>query len=151
MYEDLQEFLELLNLHQVKYVIVGAYAYGCYAEPRFTNDLDIFVEPAVANIRKISCSLQDFGFNDSKVNWNLFLKGEEVIRLGNPPLRIDILPKISGISWKTVWKNKKRGVIGIKKKTQVCFIGKKEFIINKIASNRPKDIRDVEELKRKKL
>lgn len=151
MYEDLQEFLELLNIHKVKYVIVGAYAYGCYAEPRFTNDLDIFVEPTTTNIRKISCSLQDFGFNDSAVNWDLFLIGEEVIRLGNPPLRIDILPKISGISWKEVWKNKKRGTIGIKKKTCVYFIGKREFIINKIASNRPKDIRDVEELKKRKL
>ncbi len=147
MYKDLQEFLELLNSHQVKYVIVGAYAYGIYAEPRFTNDLDIFVEPSESNIEKIAYSLRDFGFNDSEVDWNLFLRGEEVIRLGNAPLRIDILPKISGITWKEVWKTKKRGFVGIKHKTTVYFIGKKQLIINKLATKRPKDLRDVEELK----
>lgn len=146
MHRDLQEFLELLNTHKVKYVLVGAYAYSCYAEPRFTNDLDIFVEPSVENIYKISCSLQDFGFDDSGVDWDLFLEGEEIVRLGNPPLRIDILPKISGISWETVWKNKRKGTIGVLKKTRVYFIGKRDFIINKKAANRPKDIRDIENL-----
>jgi hypothetical protein len=136
----------LLNIHKVKYVIVGAYAYGCYAVPRFTNDLDIFIEPSVSNIKRVSCSLKDFGFDDSSVDWNVFREGEEIIRLGNPPLRIDILPKISGVSWKEVWKGKKKGTIGIKKKTPVYFIGKKQFIINKLASGRPKDIRDVEEI-----
>lgn len=146
MDSNFKEFLSLLNTHKVKYVIVGAYALGCYTEPRFTNDLDIYTHPDINNVKRLGYALMDFGFDVSQVDFSLFLSGNEILRIGSPPVRIDILPKITGITWDEVWKNKKTGSIGIVPPVRVYFIGKKQLIKNKRATKRPKDLRDVQQL-----
>ncbi|MCF6149392.1 MAG: hypothetical protein E3K37_12125 [Candidatus Kuenenia sp.] len=146
MDSNFKEFLSLLNTHKVKYVIVGAYALGCYTEPRFTNDLDIYTQPDINNVKKLAYALTDFGFDVSQMDFSLFLSGDEILRVGTPPLRIDILPKITGITWDEVWKNKKTGSIGTNHPIRVNFIGKKQLIKNKKATKRPKDLRDVQQL-----
>lgn len=146
MDSNFKEFLSLLNTHKVKYVIVGAYALGCYTEPRFTNDLDIYAQPDINNVKKLTHALIDFGFDVFQMDFSLFLSGDEILRIGTPPLRIDILPKITGITWDEVWKNKKTGSIGTNRPIRVNFIGKKQLIKNKKATKRPKDLRDVQQL-----
>ncbi|MCR4321067.1 MAG: hypothetical protein NUV74_12130 [Candidatus Brocadiaceae bacterium] len=145
MDKNFKEFLKLLNCHKVKYVIVGAYALGCYTEPRYTNDLDIFVEATTGNTAKMVRVLSDFGFDASVVNWNNFFAGREMIRLGYAPIRIDILASISGVTWNEVWKNKTRGFVD-ESKIPVYFIGKKQLIKNKKAARRPKDLSDIKQL-----
>lgn len=149
MDKNFKEFLELLNRHKVKYVIVGAYALGCYTEPRYTNDLDIFVEATRGNANKIASVLSDFGFDASIISWNNFFAGSEMIRLGYAPIRIDILASISGVSWNEVWKGKTKGFVD-ESRIPVYFIGKKQLIKNKKAARRPKDLNDIKQLEENK-
>ncbi|MEA3493537.1 MAG: hypothetical protein U9R38_04025 [Candidatus Margulisiibacteriota bacterium] len=149
--KDFEEFLGLLNKHKVKYCIVGAYAVGLHAEPRYTKDLDILIEPTKENGRKIVKALKDFGFESMNLSASDFIKQREVIQLGVAPVRIDLITSIKGCSFKEVWKNKISDEYG---KNKVCVIGLDELIKAKKASNRSMDKADLELLsiakKRKK-
>ncbi|WP_347274084.1 hypothetical protein [Candidatus Kuenenia sp.] len=114
MDSNCKEFLSLLNTHKVKYVIVGAYALGCYTEPRFTNDLDIYTHPDINNVKRLGNALIDFGFDVSPVDFSLFLSGNEILRIGSPPVRIDILPKITGITRDEVKNNSTFSTLPVK-------------------------------------
>jgi len=141
---DFEEFFELLNKNKVKYVVVGGYAYAIHAEPRFTKDLDIFIKSDKENAKKVLKTLQDFGFGSLKLTEDDFLESGQIIQLGQPPYRIDILTSISGVEFDEAWKNKVAGNYGVQK---VFFIGKKELIKNKKASGRKSDLNDLDKLR----
>jgi hypothetical protein len=86
---DFKEFIELLNSTRVEYLVVGGYALASYGHPRFTGDIDIWVNPLPANIRKLLDVLGAFGFASLGLNESDFLVPEAVIQLGYPPTRID--------------------------------------------------------------
>ncbi|MBA4317779.1 MAG: hypothetical protein C0412_05205 [Flavobacterium sp.] len=138
---DFEEFLKLLNKNKVKYLIVGGYAYAVHFKPRFTNDIDIFLLAESENADKVLNTLKDFGFGELKVSSKDLTKPEQVIQLGYPPLRIDLMTSISGVDFRTAWENKINKKYG---KQTVFFIGKKEFILNKISTGRKKDLADLE-------
>ena len=98
--EDFREFLALLNVNEVEFMIVGGYALAFHGAPRFTGDIDIFVKPDQQNARQIIKALVEFGFSSLELSVDDFQNEDNVIQLGLPPVRIDILTSISGVSWK---------------------------------------------------
>ena len=96
---DFKELLTLLNRHKVEYMIVGAYALAFHGVPRNTGDIDIYVRPVASNAKKVMETLKDFGFGSLNLSDEDFLKPGQVVQLGHPPVRVDILTSISGVSW----------------------------------------------------
>ena len=141
---DFREFIKLLNSNRVKYLVVGGFAFSYYAEPRFTKDIDFLVEPSMENAQKLMNALAEFGFGDIGLKAEDFTETDQIIQLGNAPLRIDIATSITGVPFEEAWGNK---ILG-KYHTELCFfIGKKELLKNKQALGRPQDIADIHKLK----
>jgi hypothetical protein len=142
--KDFEEFLKLLNKHKVKYCIVGAYAVGLYAQPRYTKDLDILIEPTLENGARIIKALEDFGFESLGLTAKDFTAKGEFIQLGYEPVRIDLITSIKGLdNFNDVWRNKRIDQYG---KQKVNVIGLKELMESKKASDRPQDKIDLESL-----
>lgn len=139
--KDYEEFLTLLNKNKVRYCIVGAYAVALYARPRYTKDMDIFVEADQNNARKLVKVLKEFGFEDLELSEDDFMKEGTIIQLGYEPVRIDLLTSLPGCSFREVWKNKQLGDYGDEK---VFFIGLEDLIRNKTVSSRKQDEVDLE-------
>ena len=87
---DFKEFIELLNFTQVEYMVVGGYALASYGHPRFTDDIDIWVNPLPSNIQKLIGVLDTFGFASLGLRESDFLMPEAVIQLGYPPTQGDV-------------------------------------------------------------
>lgn len=144
--QDFIDFIDLLNQHSVDYMIVGAHALAFHGRPRHTGDLDIWIKPSQQNAAKLVTVLSDFGFGSLGLTEADFLKENYVTQLGYPPLRIDILNAISGVAFDDAYINKITGdVDGL----TVKFINIADFIANKQASGRQKDLSDIASLKRK--
>lgn len=141
--KDYEELLRLLNKYKVRYCIVGAFAVAFYAVPRYTKDMDIFVEPSKENAERILNVLRDFGFNTLKLSSSDFSYKGSIIQLGYEPIRVDIITSIDGCTFDEVWRNKKIGRYG---KERIYFIGLNELIKNKQASKRKQDEADIEML-----
>ena len=143
VHPDFRDLLALLNEHEVEYLIVGGYALAFHGVPRFTGDIDVFVRPEPKNAKRILDALSDFGFQFSNLNVDDFLSPDKVIQLGLPPVRIDLLTSISGVSWEEAQAHKEPGVFN---DVPVFYIGRNEFIANKRAAARMKDLADLEAL-----
>jgi hypothetical protein len=143
IHKDFSELLVLFNAHGVEYVVVGGYALAFHGSPRFTGDLDLLVRNHPENARHIIGALEEFGFGSLGLTEADFLNPNRVIQLGVPPVRVDLVTSIDGVSWEQVWAGKEAGQYGA---TPVAFIGRAEFIINKRASGRRKDVADLEAL-----
>ncbi len=96
---DFKECLQLLDSHRVKYLLIGGYAVGYYGYPRATVDMDIWIECSRQNAEKVVRALQEFGFTGPELFEELFLKKDRVIRMGVPPLRLELLTGISGVEF----------------------------------------------------
>jgi len=145
--KDYEELLELFNRHKVKYCIVGAFALGFHALPRYTKDMDIFVEASPENAEKILSALKEFGLEGLAIKKKDFSKPGKTIQLGYEPVRVDLLTSIDGCKFSSVWQNRKNGKYG---KQTVSFIGANDLIKNKKATNRKQDQVDLEILKKGK-
>jgi len=141
--KDYEELLGLLNEHKVRYCIVGAFAIAYYALPRYTKDMDIFLEPSKENANRILKVLNEFGFKTLDLSIEDFIHEGKIIQLGYEPVRIDIITSIDGCTFDEVWKNKKRGRYG---KEKAYFIGLDELIKNKLVLKRKHDRADLEVL-----
>ncbi|MFA5143522.1 MAG: hypothetical protein WC522_05090 [Candidatus Omnitrophota bacterium] len=145
--KDFEELLKLFNKNKVRYCIVGAYAVAFYAEPRYTKDMDIFVEPDENNAHKIIKSLEEFGFKSLSLEEKDLIRKGRVIQLGYEPIRIDLMTSIEGCDFKEAWENRAIGTYGRQK---VIFIGFNELIKNKKKSGRKQDDVDISILMSKK-
>jgi predicted nucleotidyltransferase len=144
--QDFIDFIKLLNQHSVDYMVVGAHALAYHGRPRHTGDLDIWIKPSNQNAAKLVNVLRDFGFESLGLKEADFLKENYVTQLGYPPLRIDILNTISGVEFDNAYLNKITGEVdGL----NVNFINIADFITNKEASGRQKDLSDIASLKGK--
>lgn len=141
MEKDYVEFLKLLNKHKVKYCVIGAYALAYYATPRYTKDIDVFLEQSRENAKKTLKALNDFGFSKLNLKIEDFMDPGITIQLGYEPVRIDLVTSIDGCSFGQIWKNRKKGKFG---KENVLFIGLNDLIRNKRASKRTQDIADLD-------
>jgi predicted nucleotidyltransferase len=141
--KDFQEFIELLNKHEVAYMVVGAHALAFHGKPRHTGDLDIWINPTDENAAKMMYVIEDFGFGSVGLKKNDFLREHYVTQLGYPPLRIDILNSISGVTFDEAYHN--RLFIDVDELT-VSYIGLNDLIKNKAGTARKQDIADLENL-----
>ena len=135
--------LELFNGHKVEYMIVGAYALAYHGVPRFTGDIDIFAKPSIKNAQRILSALADFGFSSLNLTIEDFQNPASVVQLGVPPVRIDILTSITGVTWEEADNGKVCGLYG---DISVHFLGREQYIANKRAIGRKKDLADLESL-----
>lgn len=141
--KDFKELLELFNGHKVKYIIVGAYALAYHGAPRFTGDIDILVHPSHENAQKILSVLSDLGFGSLNLTIEDFKNPNTVVQLGVPPVRIDIITSITGVDWEEAENGKIEGLYG---DVPVYFLGREQYITNKRAIGRKKDLADIESL-----
>jgi predicted nucleotidyltransferase len=142
---DWKEFLSLLVEHRVRFLLVGGHALAAHGFPRFTGDLDVWVEPGRQNAERVMKALIAFGFGGVRGLSDVdFASPGTVVALGNPPMRIDLLTSISGVTFKVAWRRRKRAeVSGLR----LAILGLEDLIANKRAAGRPKDLADVETLK----
>ena len=144
--KDFKELLELFNFHKVEYLIVGGYALAFHGAPRFTGDIDLLVKADSENAKRILAALDEFGFGSLDLSQADFTLPNNVIQLGVPPVRVDIMTSITGIDWEKAQEDKVQSNYG---DTTVYFIGKADFIVNKRSLGRKKDLADIEALGQK--
>jgi hypothetical protein len=141
--KDFEELLALFNSKRIKYLIVGGYALAFHGAPRYTGDIDIFVKPDSRNADLIMAALKKFGFGSLDIKKSDFEKPGFVIQLGVPPVRVDLITSLTGVSWKESFFKKVRGKYG---DVPVNYIGRAHLIKNKRALARKKDLADIEAL-----
>ncbi len=136
----MKDFLRLLNSNAVEYLLVGGYAVGYYGYPRATGDMDVWIARNLINADKVTAALRAFGFSASSISAELFLTPDKVFRMGNPPLRIEVLTDISGVEFTACWKAREITEIdGI----SINIINLDDLKQNKQASGRIKDKNDL--------
>lgn len=142
--QDFRDFLKLLNSKKVEYLLIGGYAVGYYGYPRATADMDIWIAISKENAKKIVGAIKDFGIKAPELNENIFLEPGKIIRMGYPPIRIEVLTGISGVNFEQCYARRKETKIdGIKLK----IISFEDLLKNKKASGRYKDLNDLENLR----
>lgn len=141
-----QDFLDLLRAfaaHDVRCLIVGAYALAVHGRPRATADLDVWVDATPENARKVMAALIEFGAPLADVTAQDFSAPGIVLQLGLAPYRIDILTQLSGLTFAEAWPTRLRAPFG---ELVVDYVGRDAFIRNKRATGRAKDLGDIEGL-----
>jgi len=141
-----QDFLDLLRAfidRNVRFLIVGAYALGVHGRPRATGDLDVWVDPTPDNAAKIMLALEQFGAPAGHVTAEDFSRPGIVFQMGLPPLRIDVLTELSGLTFEEAWPTRTRANFG---PLTVDVLGREAFIKNKRATGRARDLGDIEAL-----
>jgi hypothetical protein len=140
---DFRELLALFNARKVDYMIVGGYALAFHGAPRYTGDLDIFIKPDPNNAQRILGALDDFGFKALGLTVDDFKSPDKIVQLGVPPVRIDIVTSLTGVSWEEASAGRNEGKYG---DIPVYYLGREQFITNKRALGRRRDLADLEAL-----
>ena len=138
---DFKEFAALLNSNKVEYLIVGGYALAAYGHPRYTGDLDFWIGTAAENADRVLAALNQFGFGSLGIRREDLTEPEQVIQMGFPPSRIDLLTSIDGVSFGPCYQ--RRLVFNVDG-LQLGFIALDDFKINKKAVGRHRDLADLE-------
>ena len=137
--KDWREFIELLNSNEVDFLIVGGVAVAWHGHPRFTSDIDILVRPTSANAECVIQAIRQFGFVQFGLTPDDMNQPDQIIQLGNPPNRIDLLASISGVDFDEAWEGRVEGELeGVRAK----FIGFDDLIRNKESTGRARDLGD---------
>ncbi len=140
---DFRELLGLFNANRVEYLLVGGYALAHHGAPRYTGDMDLFVHATRENADRIVTSLAAFGFESLGLTADDFCTPDRVVQLGLPPVRIDLLTSLSGVTWEEA----SHGAEFIQFAEQrVSVIGRSAFIANKRACGRSTDLADLDAL-----
>lgn len=142
---DFAEFVECLSRYSVRYLIVGGYALAAHGLPRATGDLDVWVLVDPENAEGIVRALADFGFGTVGLTRDDFLTPDQVVQLGYPPYRIDILTAIDGVLFDDAWQRRLTIATG---SGALHIIGLDDLVANKRASGRPRDLDDIERILR---
>ena len=143
LHPDFKDFLRLLNSHGVEYLIVGGYAVGYHGYPRATADMDIWIAVGEPNAEKAAMVLREFGMPKEAVSKEMFLDRDKIIRMGVPPVRIEVITGASGVDFEECYT--RREIIEIEG-IPVNFISLEDLRANKRACGRYKDLEDLEHL-----
>lgn len=141
--QDFKDFLKLLNSHSVDYLLVGGYAVCFHGYPRYTGDMDIWIAVEDANAAKMVKALREFGFDTPGLSKDLFLQETRMTQLGREPVKIEILNRISGVAFAEA---RQRCVTYQMGDLSIPVIGLSDLRANKLASARPKDLADLDNL-----
>jgi len=143
--KDFREFVELLDANGVKYVLIGGYAVAWHGHPRFTNDIDFFLERSEQNAAAILRALAQFGMGSLGVVRDDFLEGGGVF-IGHEPYRIDLLTSALGIDFDEAWRTR---IVGTWDGVKINVLDRDLLIRSKRAAGRPDDLGDLEKLERR--
>ena len=141
--QDFKEFIQFLNDNHVQYLIVGGYAVAIHGHPRYTKDIDIWIETSLDNANNLLQALEQFGFSSLGLQTQDFLTPDQIIQLGYPPNRIDLLTNIDGVVFKDCYPLRLEVIID---DVVVTFIDLDNLKKNKKASGRLQDLADLENL-----
>jgi hypothetical protein len=141
--QDFKEFIQLLNDNQVKYLVIGGYAVAVHGHPRYTKDIDIWIEISDENAQKLVTALTQFGFESLGLTSEDFQTPHQIIQLGYPPNRIDLITNPDGIDFQTCYDSKIEVTLN---DVPVKFINLDNLKKNKLASGRLQDLADLEKL-----
>ena len=140
---DFKEFISSLNASGVRYLVIGGYAVAFHGRPRYTKDLDVWIEVSEDNAQRIMQALKAFGFGALDVTVQDCLKPGQILQLGRPPHRIDLLSFADGVDFADCYATRvEADVDGV----QMCFIDLERLKQNKRASGRPQDLADLDQL-----
>ncbi len=143
LHPDFKDFLRLLTSHGVEYLIVGGYAVGYHGYPRATGDMDIWIAVSEANAEKTAETLREFGMSGRDVTKELFTAKNKIVRMGTPPVRIEVITSASGVDFHDCYSRRITTKIdGI----PVNFLALDDLKTNKRACGRHKDMEDLEHL-----
>jgi hypothetical protein len=145
--EDFKEFIALLNANGVKYLVVGGYAVAFHGHPRYTKDLDFWIWADPDNAERLIKTLRDFGFSELGLQPSDFLNTKNIVQLGHPPNRIDLIAEVSGLDFESAYQNRTEGVF---EGVPINFISIEDLIKNKSETGRLSDLADVERLTKRK-
>jgi hypothetical protein len=140
---DLSDLFKILYEEKVEYLVVGAHAVSFYTQPRYTKDIDLFINPTAENAARLWKALERFGAPLADVTLLDFQNPELVYQIGVEPNRIDILMGLSGVNFDSAWRNKAESRYV---EIPIHIIGKRELIITKKSADRPQDRLDVQRL-----
>jgi hypothetical protein len=139
--KDFSELFASFNAHQVRALVVGGYAFAFHARPRYTKDLDLWIEPSPDNVERLLRALADFGFGSLGLTVGDFERPGQFVQLGYPPNRIDLMTSIPGLTFEEAWAHRIEDRYGTE---PVCFLAKDDLIRNKRAVGRRQDLLDLE-------
>ena len=138
---DFRDLLRAFVAHDVRFLVVGAYALAIHGRPRATGDLDLWIDATPANARRTHVALSVFGAPVRDLDVVDLAAPGVVFQIGLPPLRIDVLTAVSGVRFVDAWRRRVRAVF---EGVPVWVIGAKDFVTNKRATGRLKDLADIE-------
>ena len=144
MNQDFLDLLRALSAHDVRYLIVGAYTLAIHGRPRATGDLDVWVDATPRNADRLIAALTEFGAPLDAITREDFSAPGIVFQMGLPPYRIDILTEVSGVTFSEAWPARIRAPFG--PDLDVDYIGREDFVRNKRATGRARDLGDIEGL-----
>ena len=140
---DFKEFLKLLKEHEVRYLLIGGYAVGYHGYIRATGDMDIWIAVQPDNAQKIIAALHAFGIDDPAITPNVFLQEKKILRMGVPPVRLEITTAISGVEFEECYQSR---IVDELDGVEVNLIDLENLKKNKQASGRSKDLTDFKKL-----
>jgi hypothetical protein len=145
LHPDLSAFLCCLTRHRVRFVVIGAHVLATLGRPRYTEDLDVLVEPTAANAKRLAAAFRDFGYAElAEQTPEHFVEEERMATLGRPPVAIDILTSTTGLTFSEAWRG--RTMLAIQG-SPIAFLGLLEYVKTKLACGRTKDLLDIELLR----
>jgi|WetSurMetagenome_2_1015567.scaffolds.fasta_scaffold00077_33 hypothetical protein len=141
--DDLKDLFRLFNEKNVEYVIVGGYAVAFHGFVRATKDIDILFHDTSENVTRLMDALGGFGISGTLMDRDMFSKPGQIVRIGTPPLMIELINSVGGAGFEEIWSNRIFGYYG---DVGVSFISRADLLKSKRAAGRPQDLRDIEEL-----
>jgi predicted nucleotidyltransferase len=143
--KDFREFIELLNEHKVKYLIIGGYAVNFHGYPRYTKDIDFWLWMTAENIENLIIAIKQFGFGSLNLEVNDFMTPENIIQLGYEPYRIDLLVDVEGVDFQECFARRIESELD---GTDVNFLSLQDLITAKKKAGRLQDLADAEQLEK---
>lgn len=140
---DFSEYLRLLNCHDADYLLVGGFAVGFHGYPRATSDMDIWIGQSPKNAGRVVAAIRAFGFETPNLTEDLFLQRRRIVRMGHPPIRIEVMNEIDGVIFEEC---RAAAVLTYLDGVQVPIISLADLKRNKLANGSPKDIDDLQQL-----
>jgi hypothetical protein len=148
MYQDYKDLLYAFHAHGVRYLIVGGYAVIYHAQPRFTNDIDLFIKADSANAQATYAALSEFGAPLEGIRPEDFADRSTFFRFGHIPYGFDILPDIPAVDFDAAWERRIEAIIDPASGLKASFISREDLIAGKLASGRPQDLADVDAIRK---
>ncbi len=145
MTSDLSEFFALLNSRAIEYLVIGGVAYNYYAPPRATKDVDIWVRPSSENVARLIEAIRDIGFPTDAISIELLTTQDQVVIMGRPPNRIDVLTRPAGLDWAAAWSRRQ---LTEYEEVPVGILSMSDLIVAKRAAGRPRDLADLSMLEK---